>query len=216
MAALPRSPTTAFSLSFLQSLQILRKVCPLGIDACAKALWAYHGQRDDVYLAEKSLKKRRLGPLRFWSALAALVRLNSESSKSLRLWNTHFRVDHVNQSRRRDLLLWVKSRFKSTEMRLIQNMSVLKEVGRKGLSEGKLTREWEDQKKTQEDEGQIEASVERRRKYEKLGELLSLWDRVKGISKELKTSAAPGSEKLKEAERLLENLLNKEKECGGD
>lgn len=101
-------------------------------------------------------------------------------------------------------------------MRLIQNMSVLKEVGRKGLSEGKLTREWEDQKKTQEDEGQIEASVERRRKYEKLGELLSLWDRVKGISKELKTSAAPGSEKLKEAERLLENLLNKEKECGGD
>ncbi|KAE8540645.1 hypothetical protein D1P53_003009 [Cryptococcus gattii VGV] len=77
-------------------------------------------------------------------------------------------------------------------------MSVLKEVGGKGLSEEKLAREWEDQKKTQEDEGQIEASVERRR------------------NKELKTSVAPGSEKLKEAERLLENLLNKEKECGGD
>lgn len=74
-------------------------------------------------------------------------------------------------------------------MRLIQNMSVLKEVGRKGLSEGKLTREWEDQKKTQEDEGQIEASVERRRKYEKLGELLSLWDRVKGIRRVLMVPA---------------------------
>lgn len=36
------------------------------------------------------------GVERFWSALAALVRLNSEASKSLRLWNTHFRVDHVN------------------------------------------------------------------------------------------------------------------------
>ncbi|KIR76692.1 hypothetical protein I306_06312 [Cryptococcus gattii EJB2] len=68
-------------------------------------------------------------------------------------------------------------------------MSVLKEVGRKGLSEGKLTREWEDQKKTQEDEGQIEASVERRRKYEKLGELLSLWDRVKGIRRVLTVPA---------------------------
>ncbi|KIR51809.1 hypothetical protein I315_05758 [Cryptococcus gattii Ru294] len=68
-------------------------------------------------------------------------------------------------------------------------MSVLKEVGRKGLSEGKLTREWEDQKKTQEDEGQIEASVERRRKYEKLGELLSLWDRVKGIRRVLMVPA---------------------------
>nr|KIR44103.1 hypothetical protein I312_06685 [Cryptococcus bacillisporus CA1280] len=90
------------------------------------------------------------------------------------------------------------SRFKSTQVRLLQSMSVLKEVGRKGLSEGKLAREWEDQKKTQEDEGQIEASVERRR------------------NKELKTSVAPGSEKLKEAERLLENLINKEKECGGD
>ncbi|WVO24308.1 uncharacterized protein IAS62_005672 [Cryptococcus decagattii] len=118
--------------------------------------------------------------------------------------------------RRRDLLLWMKSRFKSTQVRLLQSLSVLKEVGRKGLSEGILAREWEDQKKTQEDEGQIEASVERRRKYEKLGELISLWDRVKGISKELKTSVAPGSEKLKEAERLLENLINKEKKCGGD
>lgn len=58
--------------------------------------------------------------------------------------------------------------------------------------------------------------MERRKKYEKLGELLGLWDRVKDISKELKTNVAPGSEKLKIAEKLLENLNSKEKEYGGD
>lgn len=60
-------------------------------------------------------------------------------------------------------------------------MRVLEEVGKKGWSETKLASEWSDQKKTQEDQGEIEASVERRKKYEKLGELLGLWDRVKDI-----------------------------------
>ncbi|OXG39104.1 hypothetical protein C355_00413 [Cryptococcus neoformans Th84] len=63
VAASPRVPTIAFSLSLLQFLHTLWKVSPLGIDAVSKALWAYHGQRGGVYLADKSLKERRPGPL---------------------------------------------------------------------------------------------------------------------------------------------------------
>lgn len=76
----------------------------------------------------------------------------------------------------------MKARFKSTQERFLENVSVLKEVNeKKGLSEAKLLSEWADQKKTQEDQGEIEASVERRKKYEKLGELLSLWDRLRKL-----------------------------------
>lgn len=71
---------------------------------------------------------------------------------------------------------------KITQIRLLESVRLLiKEVGKKGWSKTKSASEWDDQKKTQEDQGQIKASVERRRKYEKLGELLSLWDRVKEI-----------------------------------
>lgn len=70
---------------------------------------------------------------------------------------------------------------KKTQIRLLESVRVLEEVGKKGWSETKLASEWSDQKKTQEDQGEIEASVERRKKYEKLGELLGLWDRVKDI-----------------------------------
>lgn len=70
---------------------------------------------------------------------------------------------------------------KKTQIRLLESVRDLEEVGKKGWSETKLASEWSDQKKTQEDQGEIEASVERRKKYEKLGELLGLWDRVKDI-----------------------------------
>lgn len=70
---------------------------------------------------------------------------------------------------------------KKTQIRLLESVRVLEEVGKKGWSETKLASEWSDQKKTQEDQGEVEASVERRKKYEKLGELLGLWDRVKDI-----------------------------------
>lgn len=70
---------------------------------------------------------------------------------------------------------------KKTQIRLLESVRVLEEVGKKGWSETKLASEWSDQEKTQEDQGEIEASVERRKKYEKLGELLGLWDRVKDI-----------------------------------
>lgn len=41
--------------------------------------------------------------------------------------------------------------------------------------------EWEKQKKAQSAEGEIEAAAERSRKYERLGELIFLWDRVKPL-----------------------------------
>ncbi|UOH79962.1 hypothetical protein LQV05_002611 [Cryptococcus neoformans] len=430
VAASPRVPTIAFSLSLLQFLHTLWKVSPLGIDAVSKALWAYHGQRGGVYLADKSLKERRPGPLvrsalgvyrdiqfqkemlleqaldlslrdvhaslcpacfgpressdlpdatkevymavdanfthsrlkssanhvshaaeQYEESGADKVKVGRDSSacsdnwkakdggqkednyktdtgfvaivcrhncchKMVNLYQTgekmfyplaliqyilfdvdpdvrvgllydigcnfesHLRHrkflaeeldDRVNdvrrrlaigvavfhayahdwlcqlryhprlipgfglsdgegggallvcigspcptQYRRRDLVSWIRTRLKKTQIRLLESVRVLEEVGKKGWSETKLASEWSDQKKTQEDQGEIEASVERRKKYEKLGELLGLWDRVKDISKELKTNVAPGSEKLKIAEKLLENLNSKEKEYGGD
>lgn len=105
-----------------------------------------------------------------------------ESQVNLFAYGTCFRVEHANQSRRRDLILWIRTRSKNTQIRLLESVRLLiKEVGKKGWSKTKSASEWDDQKKTQEDQGQIKASVERRRKYEKLGELLSLWDRVKEI-----------------------------------
>ncbi|OXG11833.1 hypothetical protein C367_06445 [Cryptococcus neoformans Ze90-1] len=54
------------------------------------------------------------------------------------------------------------------------------------VCEEELRAEWERQKKAQSAEGEIEAAAERSRKYEKLGELIFLWDRVKPLLEALR------------------------------
>ncbi|OWZ62060.1 hypothetical protein C349_06858 [Cryptococcus neoformans var. grubii Br795] len=54
------------------------------------------------------------------------------------------------------------------------------------VCEEELRAEWERQKKAQSAEGEIESAAERSRKYEKLGELIFLWDRMKPLLEALK------------------------------
>lgn len=53
IAQSPKSPTIAFLSSFLQFLQTLRKVSPLGMDACLRALWPIMG-REVVCISQRN------------------------------------------------------------------------------------------------------------------------------------------------------------------
>ncbi|OWT35697.1 hypothetical protein C362_06714 [Cryptococcus neoformans Bt1] len=82
---------------------------------------------------------------------------------------------------------WSSDRFIKTKNLLSDAKNDLIQVQNGGnVCEEELRAEWERQKKAQSAEGEIEAAAERSRKYEKLGELIFLWDRVKPLLEALR------------------------------
>ncbi|OXC62849.1 hypothetical protein AYX13_06935 [Cryptococcus neoformans] len=87
---------------------------------------------------------------------------------------------------------WSLDRFIKTKNLLSDAKNDLIQVQNGGnVCEEELRAEWERQKKAQSAEGEIEAAAERSRKYEKLGELIFLWDRVKPLLEALRDPSKP-------------------------
>ncbi|OXH47105.1 hypothetical protein J004_04833 [Cryptococcus neoformans] len=91
-----------------------------------------------------------------------------------------------------ELVGFIKDRFIKTKNLVSDAKNDLIQVQNDGnVCEEELRAEWERQKKAQSAEREIESAAERSRKYEKLEELIFLWDRVKPLLEALRDPSKP-------------------------
>ncbi|OXG71484.1 hypothetical protein J003_06750 [Cryptococcus neoformans] len=149
---------------------------------------------------------------RNWSSLSPLVRLNREASRSLRLNNIDHLTKFINENKLLELVGFIKNRFVKTKKILSDAENDLLRVQSDGnICEEELRAEWEKQKKAQSAEGEIEAAAERSRKYERLGELIFLWDRVKPLLEALKDAVKTNDTSvMRDAQIVLNSLAEKQ------